>query len=85
MRGRVKVARAAISDTPGAEQVLRQDWVKAARFYAQFGVTEVMFRNGVSAGDATGERIADAIWRPMNSFTEVREQIEVVLPSLYVA
>jgi hypothetical protein len=49
LRGRVKAARAAISGTPGAEQVLRQDWVKAAHFYARFGITEEMFRNGVRA------------------------------------
>ncbi|MGP8146959.1 MAG: hypothetical protein ACLQAS_06065 [Thermoplasmata archaeon] len=27
--------------------VLRQDWVKAARFYAHFGITERQFRIGV--------------------------------------
>ena len=47
LRGRVKAARAAISGTPGAEEVLRRDWVKAARFYASFGITEGQFRHGV--------------------------------------
>ena len=28
--------------------ILRRDWVKAARFYARFGITETQFRNGVS-------------------------------------
>ena len=49
LRGRVKAARAAISGTPGAEEVLRRDWVKAARFYANFGITETQFRQGVPA------------------------------------
>lgn len=43
LRGRVKAARAAISTTAGAEEILRQDWVKAARFYARFRITEAMF------------------------------------------
>jgi hypothetical protein len=43
----VKAARAAILATPGAEEVLRRDWVKAARFYASFGITERLFRFGV--------------------------------------
>src|SRR5208283_4289378 len=58
LRGRVKAARAAISATPGAEEVLRQDWVKAARFYARFGITEGLLRLGVPADchfDADGE------------------------------
>ena len=40
MRARVKAARAAISATPGAEEILRRDWVKAARFYARFVISE---------------------------------------------
>ena len=47
LRGRVKAARASIARTPGAEEVLRRDWIKAARFYARFGVTEAQFRRGV--------------------------------------
>jgi len=55
LRGRVKASRAAISKTPGAEEVLRRDWMKAARFYARFGVTEDMFRRGVSPLCLEGE------------------------------
>ena len=47
LRGRVKAARAAISATPGAEEVLQQDWMRAARFYAGFGITEKQFRRGI--------------------------------------
>ncbi len=50
LRARVKAARAAISATPGAEAVLRQNWAKAAHFYALFGVTEGQLRTGVPAG-----------------------------------
>ena len=46
LRGRVKAARAAISATPVAEQVLGQDWIKAARFYTRFDITEEQFRHG---------------------------------------
>ena len=45
-RGRFKAARAAISGTLGAAAVLRQDWVRAARLCARFGITELMMRYG---------------------------------------
>jgi hypothetical protein len=48
LRARVKVARAAISATPGADEILRRDWQKAARFYAAFEITEAQFRHGVA-------------------------------------
>ena len=47
LRGRVKVARATISGTHGAEEILRRDWMKAAHFYAGFGITEAQFRDGI--------------------------------------
>jgi hypothetical protein len=49
LRGRVKRARAAMAVTPGLREILDSDWRRAARFYARFGITEAMFRNGVSA------------------------------------
>ncbi len=55
LRGRVKAARAAISTTPEAEEVLQRDWVKAARFYARFGITEGMFRLGVPRSENLSE------------------------------
>ncbi|MGA9044273.1 MAG: hypothetical protein WB531_05325, partial [Thermoplasmata archaeon] len=48
--GRVKAARAAVAAAPGAEEALRREWVKAARFYARFGISETRFRQGVPAG-----------------------------------
>jgi hypothetical protein len=51
LRGRVKAARAAISSTQGAAEILRRDWVKAARFYAKFGITETMVQHGVPSDD----------------------------------
>ena len=51
LRGRVQAARAAISRTPAAEDVLLRDWVTAAKFYARFGIAETMFRRGVAVID----------------------------------
>jgi hypothetical protein len=53
LRGRVEAARAAISTAPGAELVLRQDWVKAAQFYARFEITEDQFGHGVPRGESS--------------------------------
>jgi hypothetical protein len=54
IRARVKAARAAISAAPGADKVIRQDWTKAACFYAKFGITEERFRHGVRSDDSLG-------------------------------
>jgi hypothetical protein len=54
VRARVKAARAAISAVPGAEGVLRRDWVRAARFYARFGITESQFRHGIASTTPEG-------------------------------
>jgi hypothetical protein len=51
LRGRVKAARAVVSRMPGLDETLANDWQKAARFYAGFGITEVQFRRG--ADDAS--------------------------------
>jgi len=55
LRGRVKAARAAISTTPGAEEALRQSWVKAACFFVSFGISEDQFRRGVPDDSIVGE------------------------------
>ena len=39
-RGRLKATGAEISTTSGAGVVLRQDWIRAARFYASHGVAD---------------------------------------------
>jgi len=49
LRARVKAARAAVATTPGLPQALASDWRKAARLYARFGITEILFRRGVPA------------------------------------
>ena len=51
-RGRVKAARAVMSNTPGLSETLESDWKRAAHFYARFGITEAMFRSGVPIGYA---------------------------------
>jgi hypothetical protein len=53
LRARVKAARAVVSATPGLAETLQSDWRKAARFYARFGVTEAMLRNGVASTEAS--------------------------------
>ncbi len=50
-----------MSSTPGADGVLRRDWVKAASFYAKFGVTEAQFRQGVPNVEIPGGDVPDGI------------------------
>jgi hypothetical protein len=49
LRGRVKLARAVVSSTPALAETLTNDWMKAVRFYARFGITQAQFRQGVPA------------------------------------
>jgi len=51
LRGRVKLARAAVSKTPRLADILAANWQKAARFYARFEITEAAFRHGVPTDD----------------------------------
>jgi hypothetical protein len=51
LRGRVKVAWAAISAHPRAQAALRGDWRREAALYAQFGITQRQFPNGVAAAE----------------------------------
>lgn len=46
---RVKHARAIVTTTPGLSEILQSDWRRAARFFARIGVTEAMFRTGVTS------------------------------------
>jgi hypothetical protein len=50
LRGRVKVARALVANTPGFAEMLHRDWRKAVRFYARFAITDAIFRHGVASG-----------------------------------
>jgi len=54
LRGRVRRARALVASTPGLADALANDWSKAARFYARFGIDEQLFRKGVPAGGDDG-------------------------------
>ena len=49
LRGRMKVARALVATTPGLAKTLLTDWKRAAGFYARFGITKEIFRQGVPA------------------------------------
>jgi hypothetical protein len=46
LSGRAKSARAMVSTTLGLTETLARDWKKVARFYARFGITAAMFRDG---------------------------------------
>jgi hypothetical protein len=58
LRGRVQEALAALSALPGAQEALRADWRREARFYARFGITRACFKQGVAATDANREDTA---------------------------
>jgi len=47
LRARVKAARAVVSTTPGLAETIAADWQKAARLFAQFGISESQFQQGV--------------------------------------
>jgi hypothetical protein len=80
LRGRVKAARAAISTTPGAGEVLRQNWVKAARFYAKFIITETQFWIGVPADmGESGEGRLDPVRTPFDWQEEVQARAGTTL------
>jgi hypothetical protein len=77
----VKAARVAISATPGAEEILRRDWVKAARFYGRFGITEELFRQGVPSEEAkVGTDLESRIPSAMDWVTEAKERAAAMLP-----
>ena len=52
VRGRVKAARAVVVSTRGLAETLASDWRRAGGFYARFGITETMLRNGVPGTQA---------------------------------
>ncbi len=81
LRGRVKAARALVASAPGLTGALARDWQKAARFYARYGITEGMFRNGVSAGNVPGKALANASCPPMDTLAEGGEHPQGVLSS----
>jgi len=51
LRGRVKLARAVVSNKPGLADVLATNWQRAAMFYTRFEITEAEFRHGVPTDD----------------------------------
>lgn len=66
MRARVKAARAVVATTPGLAETIQCDWRKAARFYAQFGISEASFRFGVpqSITDSEGDALDELMGLP---------------------
>ena len=59
LRGRVKAAREVVATTPGLAEILRGDWKRAAKFYARYGITEGILRNGVPTEEAGRIAIQD--------------------------
>ena len=80
LRGRVKAARAAISANPGAEEVLARDWVKEARFYVRFGITQAQFRHGVTTVEEAGDDLFQQLRSPCDWLSEVRAREAACLP-----
>ena len=81
LRGRVKAARALIAGTPELAEVLKSDWLRAARFYAKFGVTEGLVRQEVPAGEVGGEDLAEGVGSPVDAMAEARGRAEAVHPA----
>jgi hypothetical protein len=80
LRARVKAARAALSGTPDAEELLLKDWMKGAHFYARFGITEGMFRNGVSGTEMLNDDHEDRFRGLRDDLNEPREREATILP-----
>ena len=55
LRGRVKVARATVSSTPGLLEVLQRDWKRAAQFYGRCDITGIQFRHCVRSSKCPSE------------------------------
>ncbi len=80
LRGRVKRARAIIASTPGLCEVLASRRRHGARFYARFGMTEELVRNGVPVLDAETQDLAERGRSPIDWMEEVRARAEAMLP-----
>jgi hypothetical protein len=71
LRARVKAARAVVATTPGLAETLARHWQRAARFYAGFGITLAVFRQGVphSQSPSKGVSFDDGSGEPVDLFT----------------
>jgi hypothetical protein len=84
LRGRVKAARAIVATTPDLAEILQRDWHKAAHFYARFGITERMFRCGVSASKCPSgsEPVGDFLGALIDGRAEAGARGEATLPGV---
>ena len=82
LRGRVKAARAVVSNTPGLAEILVADWQRAARFYARFGISEVQFRSGIpditAEEGGTAKGFISSLSGPSNAIVEQENRARVV-------
>ncbi len=83
-RGRVRAARAAISATLGAERTLHLDWVKAAHFYARFGIPEGTFLHGVPGSEASDDGPLSLTQTFSDDLEELRAREVASLPRRHV-
>jgi hypothetical protein len=84
LRARVKAARAVVARTPGLAAVLANDWQKAARFYARFGIMETQFRNGIRSGERGVEvdTLLPFLATPQDGGPQMRNREDETLPSV---
>jgi hypothetical protein len=80
LRGRVKAAQAVISATPGATEILHQDLVKGVLFYAKSGISQVLFRHGVSGSEVLNDDHDDRFCALRDDLNEPREREAATLP-----
>ena len=76
LRGQVKRARAVVAMTRGFAEKVAGDWRMARVFYARYGITESLFRHGVSVVEAAGESTTVAIRQRTHASTEARGHAE---------
>ncbi len=76
IRARVKGARGVVATRPGLADELARHGVKAARFYARFGITEAMYRRGVPSHEPGHEidRLSDLLGVPVDVRTKPRSR-----------
>jgi len=80
LRGRVKAARAAVSGSRNAKEVLLQDWIKAAHFYGRFGITETLLRHGVPGADSPEGDLAEVLKAPCCHLEDLRGRKSATFP-----
>jgi hypothetical protein len=61
VRARVRAARAVVATTPGLAEILKNNWRRAAMFYAKHGTTEEIFEQGIPASVRAGGSASEGL------------------------